>query len=85
MAQIRAVVANSAYLEATDDGKARQSAIEQINSSFDEQRARIEDPEGLAEKEAVEKLMEIPVYAAGIRAFENMKWDMEAGINPLDR
>lgn len=68
----------------SDEGVAkREKLIEEIGRGFDEEIAKITDPFGEQEEIAIEKLMENPLYAAGIRSFERMRWDMESGLDPF--
>lgn len=68
-------------MEAENPQKIIEEMVAAINKDFDDARHRITDP-GYEER-AERQMMANPLFAAGIRNFERMKWDMEAGLNPL--
>jgi uncharacterized protein YicC (UPF0701 family) len=76
-AQIRAIISNGAYLQSKEGLQARKQEIEALNEEFDKLIDKILDP--FKEKREQEELMANPLFAAGIRGFEKLKWDIRSG------
>jgi hypothetical protein len=75
-AQIRAIMANGGFLQAGQEGlNYRKTEIERINNHFDKAVAFIMDP-GKEEREQA-MLEANPLFAAGIRAMDNLRWEFE--------
>jgi hypothetical protein len=52
--------------------------IDEINRHYDSAIERIMDPDRHARR--LKKLEESPLFAAGKRAFDRMRWQMEEGL-----
>lgn len=74
-AQVRAVVSNGGYLQSEQGLNARKETIESINSQFNKMINNIQDP-GKNERED-RALRENPLFAAGIRGLDRLKWDFQ--------
>lgn len=68
-----AILSNGGYLQSTKGLEARKAEIRQINQHYDDVIDEIMDP-GRAEREQ-RRLEDNPVFAAGIRGLERLKWD----------
>lgn len=55
--------------------------VDAINKDFDAAMREITDP-GYEERKERE-MMANPLFAAGVRNFERMRWDLEAGLDPF--
>ncbi len=75
------MLSNSAYTEAEDSTKIIEDMVAAINKDFDVAVREIVDP-GYEDRKEREMLSN-PLFAAGIRSFERMRWDLEAGLDPF--
>lgn len=63
--------------------QARNTLMEEINQRFDDAIDGVRDP-GKNERQ-MEAMRNDPLMSASLRALDRMKWDIAAGINPLER
>lgn len=69
-------MANGGYFELKDGAQLQKDTIQQLNDHFDQAVDAILDP-NKAEREQQE-LEDNPLFAAGMRGLERLKWDIEA-------
>lgn len=69
--QIHAIMSNSAYLESKEGVELRREEIEVIEEHFAEMIAFVRDPE----PEPEERLEDNPLFAAGMRGLDKLKWE----------
>ena len=81
MAQVRALMANGAYLESKEGQELRAKEVEAINERFDGAIQSVRDPG--KHKREMAALREDPLMSAGIRGLDNLKWRIRAGVNPF--
>lgn len=74
---VLAILSNGGYLQSTKGLEARKTEIKQINQHYDDVVDEIMDP-GRAEREQ-RQLEDNPVFAAGMRGLERLKWDSGFG------
>lgn len=72
--QIRALLTNSAYVESDEGISARKKLIDELNDHFDKAVDAILDPHKSEREDAA--LRANPLFAAGMRGLEKLKWDM---------
>lgn len=73
---IRAILSNGGYFQSDKAMAARKDEIERLNEHFDNALDAIMDP-GKAAREA-EELANNPLFAAGSRGLERLKWDLHS-------
>lgn len=71
LAQIHAILSNSAYLKSEEGLRARRKEIQEIEANFDEMIENILDPVPEVD------LSTNPFFAAGERGLEKLYWDFQ--------
>jgi hypothetical protein len=79
-AHLRAVLSNGGFFQIKDGLDIRKNELERINRTFQEAIERVRDP-GKEEREQ-RALESNPLFSAGIRGLERLKWDMFGGQDP---
>lgn len=76
-AHIRAILSNGGYLQGDKTMEARRTELDQINEHYDKAVMKVMDPwRAYREQREFE---ENPLFAAGMRGLDRLKWDLQAG------
>jgi hypothetical protein len=57
--------------------------VDKINQRFDSAIDAIRDPH--KNERQMEKMKKDPLMSAGMRGFDRLKWDIQAGIDPFNK